>query len=70
VQLDGDFSLESSVERLGQGISQGPFDNHMIAAHNDFVGLQRRIWVELALLPEKFSQPAWVIELQSQPPGR
>jgi hypothetical protein len=39
----------------------------MLPAHGDFVDLQRRIWVKLAGPPEKFSQPAWAVELQPYP---
>ena len=40
----------------------------MVAAHENHVGLQRRIWVEFPSLLEEFRQALPILELQSNPP--
>jgi hypothetical protein len=42
-----------------------PFGDYTLAAHENRVSLQRRIWVELPGLVEEFRQALPVLELQS-----
>ena len=58
-------SGESCVERLADSDLKCPLRDHMLAAHERLVGLQKVIWIKFPCFPEEFSQTPLVPKLQS-----